>query len=273
MNRIDIEYGNQLLGGLSRDARHRMGTLFERVSLPRDYVLSAAGAEIEFTYFPISCTVSLLAIESNGATPEVAAVGCEGMVGIAAIMGTTTEHGLAAVRTAGEAYRLRASSLRSEFERDRSLRDVLLRYLHTLMVQIVQIAVCNRRHTVAERVSRWLLSGTEGLPVSTDIAMTHERIARLLDVRREGVTAAAGQLQRAGLVRYRRGSIAVVDRIGLESRACECYRVIKTALEDLQLFERPRASDSQWPDSVQATAGAQRVGLQRSAPAAAAAHR
>jgi CRP-like cAMP-binding protein len=259
MNRIEIQHGNQLLGGLSPDAWQRLAPHLERVSLPRDCMLSAAGTEVAFAYFPISCAVSLLAIERSGATPEVATVGCEGMVGISAILGMATEHAGAMVRTAGEAYRMRASCLRTEFERARSLRDALLRYTYTLIVQVAQVAVCNQRHTVAQRLTRWLLCGTDWLPGSTEIAMTHERIARLLDVRREGVTAAAGQLQRAGLVRYRRGAIAVVDRVGLESRACDCYRIIRMALKSLQPLERNAAADAQWPESARAVSTTRRL--------------
>ena len=269
MNRIETQFGtNKLLDGLTPAARQRIGLHLERVSLPRDCVLSAAGTEVAFVYFPITCAVSLLAIESNGATPEIAAVGCEGMVGIGPIMGMTPEHGVAEVRAAGDAYRMRASVLRAEFERDRSLRDVLLRYTHTLMVQIVQLAVCNQRHSVAQRLGRWLLNGADWVPGSTEIRMTHERIARLLDVRREGVTAAAGELQRAGLVRYRRGSIAVVDRVGLESQACECYGVIRSALGSLQEFERNAEPETQWRETARPAATAGRVALHRCAGAA-----
>jgi CRP-like cAMP-binding protein len=172
----------------------------------------------------------------NGASAEIAIVGNEGVVGVALFMGGESTPSRAIVQSEGNSYRLRADYLREEFERGGTLQHLLLRYTQTLITQMAQTAVCNRHHTIEQQLCRWLLLSLDRLP-SDELQMTQELIANMLGVRREGVTAAAGHLQNAGLIQYRRGHIKVLDRAGLERRVCECYGFVKA--ESDRLLQRP----------------------------------
>jgi CRP-like cAMP-binding protein len=223
---------NHLLEALSADENERLFTLLERVPMPLGYVLYESGGELHYAYFPIDCIVSLLYVMENGASAEIAVVGNEGIVGVALFMGGGTMPNPAVVQSAGYAYRLRATMLKQEISQNGSLLRLLLRYTQALITQMAQTAVCNRHQSVDQQLCRWLLLSLDRLP-SNELTMTQELIAHNLGVRREGVTEAAKKLQLAGLIDYRRGHITVLDRPGLEARACECYQVVKTEFDRL----------------------------------------
>lgn len=187
------------------------------------------GGRLRHAYFPTTAIVSLHNVTESGASVEIAGVGHEGMIGISLFMGGETTTSSAVVQTAGHAYRLEYRLLQQEFDRSGLMRGLLLRYTQALMTQIAQTAVCNRHHTVQQQLCRWLLSTLDRIP-SQELVMTQELVAVTLGVRRESVTEAAGKLQRAGFISYRRGHIAVVDRSELETHACECYAVVKKEL-------------------------------------------
>ena len=189
-------------------------------------MLYEPGRRLPYAYFPTTAIVSLHCVMASGASSETAAVGNEGMVGIALFMGGETLASSAVVQIAGEALRLEPSLLQREFEKAGALHRLLLRYVQSLITQIAQSGVCNRHHSVEQQLCRWLLA-TLDRATSAEIIMTHELVANTLGVRRESITGAATKLQRAGLIRYRRGHISVLDRVGLEARACECYAVVK----------------------------------------------
>jgi len=176
--------------------------------------------------------VSLLYLMENGASAEIAVVGNDGIVGIALFMGGESMPNRAVVQSAGHAYRLNGQLLKEEFRRGGALQRLLLRYTQALLTQMAQTAVCNRHHSVDQQLCRWLLLSLDRLPTS-ELAMTQELIANMLGVRREGVTEAAGKLQKAGLIQYRRGHITVLDRPALELQACECYQVVKKETDRL----------------------------------------
>ena len=183
-------------------------------------------------YFPTTSIVSLLYVMEDGASAEIAVVGNEGVLGISLFMGGDTTPSRAVVQSAGFGFRLKAELLKREFERFGPTTHLLLRYTQALITQMAQTAVCNRHHSVDQQLSRWLLLSLDRL-ASNELSMTQELIANMLGVRREGVTGAAGKLQHAGLIRYHRGRITVLDRPGLEARCCECYRVVKTEFDRL----------------------------------------
>jgi CRP-like cAMP-binding protein len=168
----------------------------------------------------------------DGASAEIAIVGNEGILGISLFMGGETTPSRAVVQSAGYGYRLKAQLLKNEFGRFGPMLHLLLRYTQALITQMAQTAVCNRHHSVDQQLCRWLLLSLDRL-ASNELAMTQELIANMLGVRREGVTEAAGKLQDAGLIRYRRGRITVLDRPGVEARSCECYQVVKTEFDRL----------------------------------------
>ena len=184
---------------------------------------------MQHAYFPTTAIVSLHYELESGASAETAAIGNEGVVGISLFMGGDTTPSSAVVKTAGHAYRLKSDLLKAEFSRGGLMQRLLLRYTQALMTQITQTAVCNRHHSVEQQLCRWLLSTIDRVPTH-DLVMTQELVASMLGVRREGITDAAGKLQHAGFIRYRRGQIAVLRRSGLEGRACECYAVVKKEL-------------------------------------------
>lgn len=195
-------------------------------------ILYEPGGQLQHAYFPTTAIVSLHYVMETGASAETAGVGNEGVVGVALFMGGRTTPSSAVVHTAGHAYRLAGSVLKQEFDRAGLMQQLLLRYTQALITQMTQTAACNRHHSVEQQLCRWLLLTLDRVP-SRELIMTQELVARMLGVRREGITEAAGNLQRAGVIRYRRGHIAVLQRSGLESRACECYGVVKKELDRL----------------------------------------
>jgi CRP-like cAMP-binding protein len=200
--------------------------------LPLGHVLYESGHELRHVYFPTDSIVSLLYVMLDGASAEVAVVGNEGIIGIALFMGGETMPNRAVVQSAGHAYRLPGQLLKQAFQDSIALQHLLLRYTQALLTQLAQTAVCNRHHSLDQQLCRWLLLSRDRLS-SDELLMTQELIANMLGVRREGVTEAAGKLQAAGLIRYQRGHITVLDRAGLEARACECYEVVKREYDRL----------------------------------------
>lgn len=198
----------------------------ETVPLRLGQVLYESGTTLTHVYFPTTSIVSLLYLTENGESAEIAVVGNEGIVGIALFMGGESTTSRAVVQSGGNAIRLKAQSLKDEFNLSGPVLHLLLRYTQALITQMAQTAVCNRHHTLDQQLCRWLLLSLDRLR-GEDLVMTQELIADMLGVRREGVTESALKLQRAGLIRYARGHISVLDRAGLESRTCECYAVVK----------------------------------------------
>lgn len=199
--------------------------------MPLGDVIYESGGLLQHFYFPTTAIVSLHYLMENGASAEISGVGNEGVLGVSLFMGGDSTPSLATVQTAGYSYRLKKRILMEEFNRTggrRSgvLHNLMLRYIQALMTQISQTAVCNRHHSIEQQLCRWLLLTLDRLP-SHDLTMTQELIAGMLGVRREGITEAAGKLQRNGLISYRRGHITVLDRAGLEANTCECYAVVK----------------------------------------------
>lgn len=223
---------NQLLAALPPDVWERWVALLEPVELPLGTVLYESGARLSHVYFPTSAIVSLLYVMENGASAEIAVVGHEGLVGVSLFMGGDTTPSRAVVQSAGQGYRLKASAMMLEFNRAGPAMHLLLRYTQALITQMSQTAVCNRHHSLDQQLCRWLLLSLDRLPTN-ELVMTQELIANMLGVRREGVTEAAGRLQAAGLIRYHRGHITVLDRKGLEQRTCECYAVVKQEYDRL----------------------------------------
>ncbi|SMF97761.1 cAMP-binding domain of CRP or a regulatory subunit of cAMP-dependent protein kinases [Methylomagnum ishizawai] len=223
---------NQLLRALPQAEYERLAPHLEAVALPLGKVLYEAGGVLRHAYFPTDSIVSLLYVMATGESAEVAVVGREGLVGVALFTGGNTMPNRAVVQSAGHAYRLRAALLRREAARTGPLSRLLLRYVQALIIQTAQTAACNRHHSVDQQLCRWLLLSLDRLS-GNELAMTQELIANMLGVRREGVTEAAGKLQRAGLIDYSRGHITVLDRPGLEARVCECYPVVRREFERL----------------------------------------
>ena len=232
---------NHLLAALPSAEFERLAAYLEYVPLTLGTFLYEPGEPLRYAYFPTSAIVSIHHTMESGASAESAGVGNEGMVGVSLFMGDGTTASSAMVQTAGHAYRLEARLLKQEFDRAGLLQRLLLRYTQALMTQMAQTAVCNRHHTVEQQLCRWLLLTLDRLP-SNELVMTQELIASMLGVRREGITEAAGKLQHAGFISYRRGHITVLKRTGLESHACECYAVVKKELERL-LFDAPHRQD------------------------------
>ncbi len=206
--------------------------------MPLGEALYESGGQLHHVYFPTTSIVSLLYVLADGASAEIAVVGNEGILGISLFMGGETTPSRAVVQSAGYGYRLKAQLLKQEFNRAGPVLHLLLRYTQALITQMAQTAVCNRHHSVEQQLCRWLLLSLDRLS-SDSLTMTQELIANMLGVRREGVTEAAGNLQRAGLIRYSRGRIEVLDRPGLEKAVCECYAVVKTEFDRL-LSDIPR---------------------------------
>src|SRR3569623_1790296 len=216
----------------------RLSPHLEWVTMPLGEVLYESGGQLQHVYFPTTSIVSLLYVLENGASAEIAVVGNEGILGISLFMGGETTPSRAVVQSAGHGYRLEAQRLKQEFNRAGPVLRLLLRYTQALITQMTQTAVCNRHHSVEQQLCRWLLLSFDRLS-SNSLTMTQELIANMLGVRREGVTEAAGNLQRAGLIRYSRGRIEVLDRAGLEKTVCECYAVVKKEYDRL-LADIPR---------------------------------
>jgi len=226
---------NLLLAALPAGDYQRLQPFLEPVALPLGSALYESGDRQAHVFFPTEGIVSLLYVMENGASAEIAVTGNEGLIGISLFMGGGSTPSRAIVQSAGHAYRLPAEILKREFERGGQLQHLLLRYTQALITQMAQTAVCNRHHSVEQQLCRWLLLSLDRL-ASNEVRMTQELIANMLGVRREGVTAAAGHLQDAGLIRYQRGQIAVLDRPGLERRVCECYAVVKRECDRLLAY-------------------------------------
>jgi CRP-like cAMP-binding protein len=210
----------------------RIAGHLELITMKLGDVLYEPGTRLRHVYFPTTAIVSLLYVMENGASAEIAIVGNDGILGISLFMGGESTPSRAIVQSAGHGFRLRAQLLKDEFGRFGATLHLLLRYTQALITQMSQTAVCNRHHSVDQQLCRWLLLSLDRLS-SNELAMTQELIANMLGVRREGVTEAAGKLQDAGLIHYRRGRITVVDRAGVEARSCECYRVVRKECERL----------------------------------------
>ena len=223
---------NHLLAALPEAEFDRLRLDLEPVSLPLGKVIYESGEQLEYIYFPTTAIISLLYIMENGSTAEIGMAGNDGLVGIALFMGGSTTPNRAVVQSAGNAFRLRSKPLRFEFHQGGKFQNILLRYTQYLMTQISQTAACNRLHSVEQQLCRWLLN-THDLLQLNKLVMTHDLIANMLGVRREGVSIAAGNLQRQGLIKYVRGTITILDREGLESSTCECYKVVKEEYDRL----------------------------------------
>jgi CRP-like cAMP-binding protein len=223
---------NHLLAVLSAAELKPMRRFLELVEMPLGEVVYESGRILDHVYFPTTCIVSLLYVLENGASAEIAVVGNEGVVGISIFMGGETTPSRGVVQSAGGAYRLPAQLLKDQFHRGGAMQHLMLRYTQTLITQMAQTAVCNRHHSVDQQLCRWLLLSIDRLP-TPEIVMTQELIANMLGVRREGVTEAAGKLQKAGVISYRRGHIKVLDRPLLESMSCECYAVVRRETDRL----------------------------------------
>src|SRR5512132_1531922 len=223
---------NHLLDALPKGDYERLVANLELVPMDLGAVLYEPGARMRYVYFPTTSIVSLLYVMEDGASAEIAIVGNEGILGISLFMGGETTPSRAVVQSAGHAFRLKAELLKNEFGRYGPTMHLLLRYTQAIITQMAQTAVCNRHHSVDKQLCRWLLLSLDRL-ASNEPSMTQELIANMHGVRREGVTEAAGKLQDAGLIRYRRGKITVLDRVGLEARTCECYQVVKTEFDRL----------------------------------------
>jgi len=232
MNALHDPQQNHLLAALPTADFELFASQLELVAMPLGHMLYEPGSQLRHAYFPTSSIVSLHYVTESGASAEMAGVGNEGVVGVPLFMGGDTTPSSAVVQTAGHAYRLERLVLLREFNRAGSLQQLLLRYTQALMTQMAQSAVCNRHHSVEQQLCRWLLLTMDRVPMR-ELVMTQELVASMLGVRRESVTEAAGKLQDAGYIRYRRGHITVLERQGLEARACECYGVVKKELDRL----------------------------------------
>jgi CRP-like cAMP-binding protein len=230
---------NHLLGALPDMDLDLMARHLEPITLRLGESIYEPGSPLNHAIFPTTSIVSLHYVTATGASAETAAVGNEGMVGLALFMGGDTTASSARVLVAGGAVRLPARQLRQAFDGAGQLRQLLLRYSLSLIAQITLLAACNRHHPIEQQFCRWLLGALDRLP-SDHLVMTHELVSQALGVRREGVTEVAVHLQRAGVISYRRGQISVLDRAGLEHRACECYAVVKR--ERLRLLAPTPAS-------------------------------
>jgi CRP-like cAMP-binding protein len=223
---------NLLLAALPLDESQRWLPLMEAVDMPLGAVLYEPGVTLTHVYFPTTAIVSLLYVMENGGSAEIAVVGNEGIVGVSLFMGGESTPSRAVVQSAGMGFRLKAQIMKNEFYRAGPVLHLLLRYTQALITQMSQTAVCNRHHTLDQQLCRWLLLSLDRLQ-SNELVMTQELIANMLGVRREGVTEGALKLQQAGLIRYARGHITVIDRPGLERRSCECYLVVKKEYDRL----------------------------------------
>ncbi|OEC32804.1 cAMP-binding domain of CRP or a regulatory subunit of cAMP-dependent protein kinases [Pseudomonas cuatrocienegasensis] len=223
---------NHLLAALSMEVKERLFSHMEWVELPLGKVLYESGDTMRHVYFPTDSIISLLYVMESGASAEISVVGNEGLVGIALFMGGESTPSRAVVQSGGHAYRLPGQRLKDEFNRHGELLMLMLRYTQALITQMSQTAVCNRHHSIDQQLCRWLLLSLDRLP-SNKLTMTQELIANMLGVRREGVTEAAGKLQRLGVIEYSRGRITVLDRHKLEELSCECYAVVKRETDRL----------------------------------------
>ena len=223
---------NRLLAALPEPEWQRWQPQLEAVELPLGQVLYESGTTLTHVVFPTTAIVSLLYVMENGDSAEIGVVGTEGIVGISLFMGGESTPSRAVVQSAGQGLRMTAAAMKDEFNRAGPVLHLLLRYTQALITQMAQTAVCNRHHTLDQQLCRWLLLSLDRLP-GNELVMTQELIANMLGVRREGVTEGAVKLQRAGLIRYSRGHVKVLDRAGLERRCCECYAVVRKEYDRL----------------------------------------
>jgi CRP-like cAMP-binding protein len=224
--------GNELLAALPPDVLQRLAPQLEWVTMPLGQVLYVSGETPQHVFFPTTALVSLLYVSENGSTSEIAVVGREGLIGISVFMGGGSTLSRAEVQCAGSGFRLDAQLMRNEFNLGGAAMHLTLRYTQALITQMAQTAVCNRHHALDQQLCRWLLLSLDRV-VGTELVMTQELISANLGVRREGVTEAARRLQEAGVIRYARGRINVLDRPALEARSCECYGVVKREYDRL----------------------------------------
>jgi CRP-like cAMP-binding protein len=230
---------NHLLAALPAESLARLAVHLELIALPLGAALCESGGQLQYVYFPTTAIVSLHYVMEDGASAEIAGVGNEGVLGVSLFMGGQTTPSQATVQTGGHGYRLKAKQLMEEFNLAGPMMRLMLRYTQALMTQMSQTAVCNRHHSVEQQLCRWLLLTLDRLP-SNELTMTQELIASMLGVRREGITEIAGNLQREGLISYRRGHITVLNRAGLESHSCECYQVVRK--EFYRLLQNTKAA-------------------------------
>jgi len=223
---------NYLLAALSKEAQERLFVHLELVEMPLGKVLYESGDTLRHVYFPTDSIVSLLYVMESGASAEISVVGNEGLIGVALFMGGESTPSRAIVQSAGFAYRLQGQRLKNEFNRHGEMLHLMLRYTQSLITQMSQTAVCNRHHSIDQQLCRWLLLSLDRLS-GNQLTMTQELIANMLGVRREGVTDAAGKLQKLGVIEYHRGQITVLDRPKLETLCCECYSVVKKETDRL----------------------------------------
>ena len=223
---------NHLIAALPLDVQNRLLPNLELVPLNLGKVLYESGDTLRHVYFPTNCIISLLYVMESGASAEISIVGNEGIVGIALFMGGESTPSRAIVQSGGYAYRLPGKYFKEEFNRHSEMLMLLLRYTQSLITQMAQTAVCNRHHSIDQQLCRWLLLSLDRLP-SNRLTMTQELIANMLGVRREGVTEAAGKLQKLGVIKYARGEITVLNRSSLEALVCECYAVVKKETDRL----------------------------------------
>jgi CRP-like cAMP-binding protein len=221
---------NRILSGLSRKEYARIAVDLQPVTLKADQVLYEPGGMMQWAYFLDTASVSILSQAENGTSIEVSLVGSEGVIGIPIILGSFELPYRVVVQEPGTARKMTADVLRKEFDRCRQLHDLLLHYVHTLIVQLAQSSACNQFHTTRQRLSRWLLA-SQDLRESSELRSTQELLSQMLGVNRGSANQAAASLQRAGLIRYRRGRITILDRSGLETAACDCYRIIRTEFD------------------------------------------
>lgn len=227
---------NHLLAALPAEDLERLAPQLELVQLRLGQVIYQPGERLHHVYFPTSAIISLHYVMESGSSAEIASVGNDGMVGISLFMGGDSTPSSATVPIAGHGYRMESRVLKQEFNRGGLMQNVLLRYTQALMTQITQTGACNRHHSIVQQLCRWLLV-TLDRSCSQNLIITQELIASMLGVRREGITEAAGNLQRAGLISYRRGHISVLDRPGLEAMACECYAVVRKEVGRLRVAQ------------------------------------
>jgi CRP-like cAMP-binding protein len=224
--------GNRLLAALPEADLADLSSHFEFVELPLGKSLYESGDSLSHVYFPVSGIISLLYVTEDGSSAELAVVGCEGMIGVSLFMGGETTPNRAVVQADCRAYRLPSSELKRKFAEGGAFQLLMLKFTQALITQVSQTAVCNLHHTVEQQLSRWLLLSLDRLPTN-QILMTHELIANMLGVRRQGVTEAARKLEKRGIIEYSRGDIRVLSRTALAESACECYEVVKRETDRL----------------------------------------
>lgn len=228
LNRRDPK-NNLFLAKLKPSIYEQLSPELQLVSLPRDCNIYQKTSEIDYVYFPISCIVAVVKVLLDGAAPEVAAIGNDGVVGTDVFMGLNSPTSHVIVQSAGFSYRVRVQAVKHLFENEIEFRNLVLRYINTLFIQSTQIAACNRYHNVEQQVCRFLLTSLDRWS-SNRISLTHQRVADLLGVRRASVSEVSATLAKAGYIKYQRGCVTIIERTGLEKNVCECYRVVKTEI-------------------------------------------